>query len=469
MSPKLESWIKDFIIYSREQSQKTDFIPDDFKSPCQIDVIWLQDTNLKTDYQIFVFTKWQDVLDLNFELEGPKNISDIINTFDSFIKKDKWTKTLDDETAIGNTYSEALEESFLHFIKNFDQNPFMRNKIRNRMNVAKDCFAWVFDGKIQAKDVKDIFKMVYEHELKDHENSQQEVSIPKPVPAKEMDKGYATFFYPAIWIGNGPNPSFNDRLRGVSLGAYIKNIYTTDYKGRSLIVESDGFLAITETNKEKALDLLNEIMGTALLLKIPNIKIREFELIHVEIDPKTKQIGSWQGNSSFARTRLLEERLQGDPKWYTGHKLFLKENDIVQVIDKSKELNLDTEYTNFLDFFFEAFTHLYNTEYSQSFIMSWTIIEKYLYTLWEKTLKELNKELAQGRKKELLKWNLHPILEIMNLYGELDDPNFKLLKELKSKRNRIVHRGESCSKENAKKCFDLANNLLLYGIQSSKE
>lgn len=468
-SKKLENWIKDFIIYFRQQSQKKEFTSKDFISPCQINVIWLQDKGEpETDYQIFIFTQWEKILDLDFDLEGPKNLSDTINILDSFIKKNKWTKTtLDDETAIGDTYSEALEEAFLHIIQNFDQNPFYKNKIHNNIKIAKDCFCWVFDGKIQEMDIKDIFEMVYKDELvKDNEDSQKIVPISNQAPV--TIKGYATFFYPAIWIGDTPNPSFIERLIGSNLGSYVKNVYNTTYNGIPLIVQSDGFLAIGETNKEKALDLLNEIMATALFLKIPNIKIREFELINVEINHQTKDIGSWQGSTGFTRTSLLEERINGDPKWYRGHKIFLKKSDIINVIEKSKEFNQDKEFKNFLGFFFEAFTHLFNTEYSQSFIMSWTIIEKYFYSIWKGMLIAKNKKMNKSRKSNLLNWNLHHILEIINLYENLNDETYELLIKLKAKRNKIVHQGENCSEEDAEECFNLANILLVNGIKPNK-
>jgi hypothetical protein len=65
-SKKLENWIKDFIIYFRQQSQKKEFTSKDFISPCQINVIWLQDKGEpETDYQIFIFTQWEKILDFD--------------------------------------------------------------------------------------------------------------------------------------------------------------------------------------------------------------------------------------------------------------------------------------------------------------------------------------------------------------------------------------------------------------------
>ncbi|GAG53884.1 unnamed protein product [marine sediment metagenome] len=68
----------------------------------------------------------------------------------------------------------------------------------------------------------------------------------------------------------------------------------------------------------------------------------------------------------------------------------------------------------------------------------------------------------RGKKlKNTLLWkSADRILEVLNLSGKLAKEDYKLLMELKQKRNDIIHRGEKASEEEAQKSFNFCINLL---------
>ena len=112
---------------------------------------------------------------------------------------------------------------------------------------------------------------------------------------------------------------------------------------------------------------------------------------------------------------------------------------------------------NDLIFILEAFTFFENTEFKQSYIMSWAVIENFIETKWDEFIQE--KKIESDRKNKLKNpssWSTDYILEALNFAGKIKDREYELLMKLKKKRNGIIHKGVNVSKKEAKECLDLA-------------
>jgi hypothetical protein len=115
----------------------------------------------------------------------------------------------------------------------------------------------------------------------------------------------------------------------------------------------------------------------------------------------------------------------------------------------------------------EAFTHINDAEYSQSFVMSWSIIERYISELWKKRLdgKDMDGERI-GKLLNSAQWSVDYQLEVLNLSGEIADGEYDIFIEMKSKRNKFIHKGKQIAKEDAERCFNLAKNIVIRKITS---
>ena len=107
----------------------------------------------------------------------------------------------------------------------------------------------------------------------------------------------------------------------------------------------------------------------------------------------------------------------------------------------------------------DSFTHLMNGEYSQSFILSWTIIEQFI----EFQLEHLttNRNLTQKRKKKLYRQTIDNKLEILNFSNFLINKDYLEIMELKKLRNKFMHGLVVIIKEDAKRSFYLSKALIL--------
>ena len=136
------------------------------------------------------------------------------------------------------------------------------------------------------------------------------------------------------------------------------------------------------------------------------------------------------------------------------------------IVKKSEQITSDEFIKNQILHILDAYTHLDNSEHTQSFIFSWLVLEKYLFNQWKEYLKE--KKISGKRKHSLentSNWTSHTILETMNLNGLISTKLYNDLNRLRQKRNKIVHEGELTEKENAENCFQLAKTLIVESIQ----
>jgi len=114
-----------------------------------------------------------------------------------------------------------------------------------------------------------------------------------------------------------------------------------------------------------------------------------------------------------------------------------------------------------LRFLLEAYTHFQNSNYLEAFVLSWLIIEKDTYARWNRYLEEKN--IGNSRKRKLENpstWTADMIIEQLSLAGRISSGDYQKLISMKAVRNRIVHRGERVSKEQADESLEFAVRIV---------
>jgi len=294
-------------------------------------------------------------------------------------------------------------------------------------------------------------------------NTDAKVASKKRKPEVKL-KAYGTYFYPPIWIGEVPQRTFREKSQKHLLPQFKEHI-STIYKGFQTIVRQDGLLAIVNESRSGTLDMLNEIMGAALILGLPCYAIREPEVADITIDRNTLAITGWNISLVSERTRqadLWEERTAR--KVRISPTLILSEEDVLEIISRANRITRDTGIAKSLLFLLESFTHLQSSEYAQCFVMGWTVVESYITSLWDDFIKEKS---ITGKRKEKLKstllWTADDIVETLNLAGAMANEIYDNIMSLKNRRNKILHRRETATQEDAEQCFNLAAGI----VQSS--
>lgn len=473
---KLNTWIKNLILEFRKEYQN---LPKDiqkgiynlinFTPPCQVNVLWIQNSQLNIDFQFFFFTKWKEQKDLDIIVNGPIESRFIKKAFTDFIQDRKWireylTKKRPYRKEHVRTYSDRIADIFSRalkliemYAKYFYYKPDSRKEtyFSHKAPIASADFYWFSVGKAQDLNINTIVGE-FINEIKNRTKPKM-----KTLPKKEEYSlnAFGSYFYPPIWIGTIPKLSVEEKVFGGSIWPYAHKTFSTAYKGNTIVLTKDGFIAICQENKADAIDMLNEIMATALFYNVESRAIRPMEIFENKVDMKTHSITSFQVSPSSPRTQLLDKIMQNSfsTDTFEYERTIIQKKKILDVIKRAEIITQYGELSNFLKFALESHTYYRNSEYAQSLIMSWLILENFI----KRKLLEMiqSKGISGDRKgklKNTLSWTTDHRLELLNISGKIVDCEYEKLMALKGIRNGIVHRGKKCSANDARKCLEMA-------------
>jgi hypothetical protein len=232
------------------------------------------------------------------------------------------------------------------------------------------------------------------------------------------------------------------------------------------VANRNGFLAIGEPDRVRATRFLNEIMAVTLLSGEPRLAFKEQELGFAEINAQTKEIESWGSPGVSVRAPLFEERWRptitgGSPRGTIGLEEFRK------WMARAQEICQDPDLSESLVFLLEAHTHLQNSSYLESLVLSWVVIEKHLFRVWEKYLKA--ERFPRDRRDKLSDgFSVDSIIEVMNITGHLSLEDYQTLMPIKKIRNEIVHEGRDVTKEEAERSMTAALKTVRQIAQTGK-
>jgi hypothetical protein len=272
-----------------------------------------------------------------------------------------------------------------------------------------------------------------------------------PLPA------HGGFIFPPVWIGKAPKPTFVERLSRMPL--FPIKAYEGTYKNKLLIADQDGFLAIAESDTLKATTFLNEIMAVRLLDGRPTFALREHEVIETHIDPGEKRITSKGVPSLSPRASMMDEWLR-EPR-------HIMPREVVSIVEfegwlrRTEKVTESGTLSETLRFLLEAYTHFENSEYLEAFVLSWLIVEKDVYSRWNRYLEEKSVEVGRRRKLENPGvWTVDVVIEELSLGGVISADDYRRLMSMKTVRNNIIHRGERVSREQAAELLQLSVTII---------
>ena len=284
--------------------------------------------------------------------------------------------------------------------------------------------------------------------------------VARPTETRPIIRANGSFIFPPIWIGPEPKPTFREEPSafGTRPQKYSRELTKGDLSLQT-IMDSSPF---AEEDRAKATNYLNEIMSLRLLDGKPVFSFREQEVEEATIDPETKTIGSYGVPSLSLRASLMEEQ------WNTQLIPVYGKRDVVTVdefrdwISRADNIALDAESADYLRLLLEAYTHLQDFRYFESFVLSWVVIEKNLYTTWKRYLKEDTHALRARRDKltNPIVWSADYVIEGLALTSQISPEQYSEFMAVKSVRNDIVHEGERVSKEMSQRSFELALRIV---------
>lgn len=451
---------------------------DDLSFPCQVDVIWLQNSQFGLDFQFIIFEHFQDRPDLEISIHGPIPFYKAIDEFEQILADEKWHRELakderyyiEDKDKTLRTILEGRLISTIEELRSYILNVTFADsplspRIQQKQYLSQESFTWVVPGDIRSMSALGIVSKIIDESTKSvlrHEKQPE----PEAKPAVEL-KAHGTYFYPSVWIGDIPKRTFKEKVRRRGLPDLPRKSFNLKYKGFQATVQEDGLIAILDTDKAAALQMLNEIMGTALLSGLPCLAVRESEIGEIRIAPETLQIRGSTMPLVSDRTRQHIKFGSPDIAIIPRQTRIISGGELENLFKRAETVTTGTEATKSVIFLLESFTHFQSSEYAQCFVMGWTVIEKYIVSLWDDFLKL--KGVTGKRQDKLehgLQWTTDHVLETLNLTGMLDESQYVALMRLKRKRNKVLHAGEIATEVDAKECLGMALNIVTASVST---
>ncbi|NPE28607.1 hypothetical protein HNV12_11685 [Methanococcoides sp. SA1] len=449
---KLEDWFCELIEIFRTEydkltpDEKRNILNDnDYSSPCQIEVFWISEP---FDFQMMVKTHDQRRKDKEIIINGPFKKSDFRFKLIEIMGEKRWNNNVPykqeetlflDEINIGFEgvkYSDYLVNK-INLLYWYLENPHVSsfdNLICSGEMIKEKDYVRFIKGNIA--DFKKTSTFV-EEIIKAANYCVSSSSTLNPI-IDQTSRDNATevhymgaYYYPLLRIGDNVELSFSQKLSVLLEEAIFEPTKEFEFTfcGKKVFYDSFGFLAIQIENKEggkegnkenkelerqnKATKMLNTIFGTRLLCGYNCLSIKASELVHIKEIPENSRVfvSSWQHTDT---KRPLSNTRYGHRKYQ------IEIASMVQIIKSAEIIYNDENLDELLLLLLESFAHYYDSEYSQSFIYSWFIIEKHIAQLFDKMIVENN--ITGERKKKFRKhdkWSSDSRIEVLNITGIL--------------------------------------------------
>ncbi|MCR6693003.1 MAG: hypothetical protein MRT15_11470 [archaeon YNP-LCB-003-016] len=407
----------------------------DLSFPCQMMVIWAKEP----EFQIIVIAHLKEMEDKTIEIYGPIENSNLFDYIEKQVLNSNFVKLIGRDEV-----KNSLAHIFTWLLRNYNPLSPLRPGIFVKTRIRFDepySVGWLVVGNLLRCDIKELIDNCIKEII-----STARPSFPaSPPEEKVILEGFGAYVRPPIWIGEVPKPkSFREKVLGLPLWEYSSQRVVMDvYKGFPVIVLRNGYIAIGIKEKSKALEFLNEMMATLLLLGIQTHVIREVDLGEATFKEKSAQ---WSAPIS-------------PETWPYVSQFVINEVKVRNAIKLAELITTNERMKSLISLLHEAYTYFMNTEYKQALIMSWVILEDfYIEDLLSSTISKITSD--KKRLEKIENWNIDQKIEVLNISHVISNEEYDLLMEIKKARNDVVHEGKAPGKEIVEKCLNLASRVV---------
>lgn len=364
-------------------------------------------------------------------------------------------------------FSQSLKNQLVQFGKSIMQRraDASFNGFGGMSLINNNLAVWYLYGNIESIDFAGQGKKIVNEYKQAYLQSEKEKSTQKPEQIRQYDptrkQGYGTFCFPAVLIGNF-NPSIREQIENREYQLLEQNVLTSDFDGTLVIVTKEGLIGMQTKDIKIADEILHTITSTALLMGIPLHAHKSSELAELSIEVSTNKISGSSWSESSLRMQLFDMVARYDPFRRTRVRLQISVEDFERLVEEAKKIWKTKIHLDNLKLLSGAFTYLQNNEFSQSFILSWTLIEKHLYDLWNKKLQQA--KISNNRIRQLNSWDVSRILEILHIDKIISDDDYFDITSLRGLRNNLFHDGQEITQKQAQNCFELVFGLISRNI-----
>lgn len=441
---------------------------DDFRAPCQIEVIVLGNPQLGITNQIWLFSHFKDEPDLNIIIDGPINSVDARSKLPEISKSNRFERLLPEKTRFlgAKTYRDLIESHLLSLVESVRNlavrklwsEELPREGVSVKRMLSEEAFIWEFQGVLDSKAIDGIVTQIMKA-AKDKTRQKEQAQAPTGPPKRNEIKAKGTLIYPHVWIGSRPLHSFEDDVNDRMYAQQRRRIgpdetIVFDKVGKLFgLTTREGLVAITLEDNALALRILNSFMSLMTLRGTPALAIRENELVELTLDPNTgKVLGS---HASIVLPRMLPYDLSFvRPRWEEERMPVLEVNFVKQVWKDLARVLEDDFTLNLLQIFGEVYTHFQRTEYPQTILLAWTMVEKWYASIQDRVAKA--EKLTKTRRYN----RVQDIIQLLETEALIDRDVASQMYQLRLLRNEVVHTLKYVTKEEAQFALSTVVSIL---------
>lgn len=465
----LIKWFKDTILEFRFQFQQADqqvknaiWNTEDFNPPCQVLALSLASPRIT-----FVFvTKDKKRNDLDIRAFGSVLPHELTSTMEQILEDKTLYRPLKDDERYGSdeeSFGKYLEDMFLGVFeivksqalgKSIDPN---KVSVGWKMSMMLSGFNWLVYNDLTSVNPPNFVGEIFSEARKriSEEKNAGKVEAIDESQKEELVHGFITYFYPHVWIGEIPEFDFRRRVEGL---AVLPKYYSTTYKERLVLVSQKGLLFIGEKERESCMKMMNEIFGTSLILGYDFDVVRPNDCGIAEASEKQVALRSWQWPMSMSRNWQAGLEYGAVNEQTLKEAIKMPSERVREIISIAEKATKSPDNSNAIVFLGLAKAHHRNGEYTESFIMSWIIIERHLRGSILHFLE--NKGATRKRKDKISNWNIDVVIELLFNLGQIPQDSYRLLMDLKNIRNEINHEGSVSSLNDATSCYEFAKAIV---------
>lgn len=465
-SQEVEDWWISFIENRRVESSAPFHTVQDYSSPCQVEVFWIEEP---LEGQLIFVTRDREREDKEVIVNGPYSGENFIEKIAEVSKEDRWQKEVppqDFKSPPGQTprREDVLASLISSLVDRLEQSiftdfstPGLRFLNKGRLwpqssyhiltgNVVDDTPS---DGvELGGNEVEQDEDETETEENDESESKDENEGDSKEQVAEEQPAG-GGFIYPAVWVKEAPDRTFEEKVWD-SGDFQFDVVFEAELCGLDFQVRKDGLLYLVSNDGDEIQQILNTFFGIGILHRSRRWRaLLGREIISAKYKEGEISSASYESSTPSGRNQLASPADQ-PPDHERGIvtidaiERFIEITDVVYPIHNVR---------NRIILHLQAHTHLLDDELDASFVLNWTVVEQLIDDLLKRNIRE-----EYG-----LDWE-DKALEYAATADIIEHSEYEMLDKFRDKRNNIIHHMESASVEEAEKLDILLSKLLVRDI-----
>ncbi|WP_436935724.1 hypothetical protein [Halovenus marina] len=479
---EIEDWWVSFIKSRRSEEQASFHTVQDYSSPCQVEVFWIDEP---LEGQLIFVTRDRDRPDKDVVVNGPYSGEHFIEKVAEISEEERWQQKVppqDFKTPPGRDPQRAdVLASLISKLTGRLEQSIFSDLSSPGLGFLDQGRLWpqgsyrILTGNVVDIDTSnntstqntedDENGEVKQIDESSEDSGEKEEESPKPAGGG--------FIYPAVWIDNPPERTFAEKVWDPQ---FRENeiVYEDEILGRDFIAFRDGLLALTievpadssngdnegqKNDADTVLEILNTVLGIGTIgqrFQWRSLQPREF------ISGKIGSEGFKNHHAELSTPSGRNQLLSGESRPADHERGLISSERLGYLLQVTEDIYGESDLHELIDLHLQAHTHFLDDEYTASFLLNWTVVEQFVEMITERDLRDEH-NVNRDRRESIFDgshWFISHILELAEVADIIDNGIYSELDRHRSKRNDIVHDMETASVERAEDLDHLVSELL---------